>query len=667
MNSEHGFVRISAHSPRVAIGNPEKNANNTLLDVKNLFNADIVLYPELSMTGYTCGDLFGQENLVQEALVETKKLAGQVGKKMVVVGLPFVFESNLYNCAAVLNNGRIVGIIPKQYLPTYKEFYEKRWFQAGEGLPNSTVDIGYVVPFGPNLLFRYGDIKVGIEICEDVWMPIPPSCYHTIAGANIILNLSASNETVGKSDYRTDLVKNQSGRCVCAYAYASSGPMESTSDLVFGGHSLIAENSHILAESPRVGKGNKDSSSILADVDYQKLNHERRSSTSFGDSASCVTDHIEVPIELVDRKMEDYFSHLGKALRRSVPKHPFVPSEPKRLRDRCEDIFGIQAMGLVGRLTNIRGPINIGISGGLDSTLALLVAAKAFDHITQNRMRIHGVTMPGFGTTKKTKKNAKKLMKGLRITQEEIDIRPMCIQMFNDIGHRPFGIGKEGYTLTKDVLEEGLTNLEPGAQDLIFENVQARIRTSILMSKGFVLGTGDLSELALGWCTYNGDHMSMYNVNCSIPKTLVKFLVEYVANNDPDFIDVKDTLLKIVDTEISPELLPPGKDGEIAQSTEDKLGPYELHDFFLSHFIRNGSRPSKIYLLACQAFLGDYETEFIKKTLKTFFERFFNNQFKRNCVPDGPKVGSVSLSPRGDWRMPSDADVELWLKEVEEL
>jgi len=657
--NKYGFVRVTAVSPRVYIGNPEQNLFEAHGELARSDDSDIILFPELSMTGYTCGDLFGQESLTNNALKETVRLADGVGNQLVVVGLPFVFESNLYNCAAVLNNGRIVGIVPKQYLPTYKEFYEKRWFQAGEGLPNTEVEIeGRAVLFGPNLLFSYEGVKVGIEICEDVWMPIPPSCYHTIAGANVILNLSASNETVGKSDYRTDLVKNQSGRCVCAYAYASSGPMESTSDLVFGGHSLIAENSHILAESPRVGKGNHSASVITADVDYEKLNHERRSSTSFGDSASCVTNHDTIPIELVNRP------EVVTPIKRVIAKHPFVPSDKERLRDRCEDIFGIQTMGLVGRLANIRGPINIGISGGLDSTLALLVAIKACDHFRFDHRRIQGITMPGFGTTKKTKKNAKKLMKGLGITQKEIDIRPMALQVFNDMEHTPFGIGSTPLTL--EDLQGGLESLEPGAQDLVFENVQARVRTLTLMSHGFVLGTGDLSELALGWCTYNGDHMSMYNVNCSIPKTLVKFLVEYVANNDPAFKKVKDTLLDIVDTEISPELLPPGKDGEIAQSTEDKLGPYELHDFFLSHFIRNGSSPQKILLLACQAFESDYEPDFIKVTLITFLKRFFANQFKRNCVPDGPKVGSVSLSPRGDWRMPSDADVSMWIKELEE-
>lgn len=661
MNSKDGFVRIAALSPRVAIGNPDKNVNYLWAEINHLEHADIILSPELSITGYTCGDLFGQERLTLKALSATHKMALNVSEQIVVVGLPFVFESNLYNCAAVLNDGRIAGIIPKQYLPTYKEFYEKRWFQSGEGLPNTMVDIyGQATPFGPNLLFAYEGVKVGVEICEDVWMPIPPSCYHTIAGANIILNLSASNETVGKSDYRTDLVKNQSGRCVCAYAYASSGPMESTSDLVFGGHSLIGENSHILAESPRVGKGNKSSSVIVADVDYQKLNHERRSSTSFGDSTSCVTNHVTIPVELTD-----YVESLS--LKRKVPKHPFVPSDPKRLHDRCEDIFGIQMMGLAGRLPYITGPLNIGVSGGLDSTLALLVAAKACDELMFGRKRIQGITMPGFGTTKKTKKNAKKLMRGLGISQKEIDIRAMALQMFNDMGYRPFDIGIPKEALTMEVLEEGLANLEPNAQDLTFENVQARVRTLTLMSHGFVLGTGDLSELALGWCTYNGDHMSMYNVNCSIPKTLVKFLVEYVANNDESFSNVKDILLDVVDTEISPELLPPGKDGEIVQSTEDKLGPYELHDFFLSHFIRNGSSPTKIYHLACHAFRSDYDCEVIKKTLGIFFHRFFTNQFKRNCVPDGPKVGSVSLSPRGDWRMPSDADAKMWLKEVDEL
>ncbi len=676
MNSKYGFVRIVACSPRVAVGNPDKNVeyvHDMLVANTSIAVADIYLFPELNITGYTCADLFGQERLLRKALSATHRMAMEVGKRLVVVGLPFVFRSNLYNCAAVLNNGKIIGIVPKQFLPTYKEFYEKRWFQSGEALENTFVDVyGDQIPFGPNLLFEHRDlgtryVTVGIEICEDLWMPIPPSCYHTIAGANIILNLSASNETIGKSEYRTDLVKNQSGRCVCAYAYASSGPEESTTDLVFGGHCLIAENSHIVAESSRVGKGNALQSHIVYDVDYEKLDHERRVATSFGDAKTCIPDHHVIPFELVDFETP-------QSIRRSVPKHPFVPSDPKTLHDRCEEIFGIQKMGLVRRLQQIpdSSMINIGISGGLDSTLALLVAIKACDKLQWDRKRIRGITMPGFGTDSETLENATKLMSLLGITQETIDIKPMCLQVFNDTGHCPRGIGSDAEDpdapLTMEQLKEGLANLEPGRQDLVFENVQARVRTLILMSSGFVLGTGDMSELALGWCTYNGDHMSMYNVNCSIPKTLVKFLVEYMANNEKSFnYFTKETLLSIAAQVITAGLLPLGKDGEIVQSTEDTLGPYELHDFFLNHFIRNGSSPSKIYFLACHAFKDDYKPGFIRKTLETFFWRFFANQFKRSCVPDGPKVGSVSLSPRGDWRMPSDADVNMWLKEVKEL
>ena len=662
----YDYLRITAVSPKVSIGDPLGNFEIAKHILEEERKTDIVLFPELSMTGYTCGDLFGQQALLKSALKYTKQLSYYVSNQVVVVGLPYSHDGKLYNCAAVLNNEQIVGIVPKQYLPTYKEFYEKRWFQPAAGIENSDI-------FGPNQLFKFSnedfeEVIIGVEICEDLWMTIPPSSHHAIAGANIILNLSASNETVGKADYRTDLVKNQSGRCVCAYAYASAGPSESTSDIVMGGHSLIAENSHILAESDRVGKNYSDGDSkkeftkITADIDIEKLNHERRNN-SFGDSLKFVTNYKVVDIELLSELAAPH------DLKRKINTHPFVPDDTDKLKSRCEDIFGIQTWGLQKRLEQLPDtlPLVIGVSGGLDSTLALLVAIKACNRMKGNSNNIQGITMPGFGTTNRTKNNALDLMKKLNIKSETIDIRPMSLQMFNDINYRPFDIGvdcvgRANKPFTMEELEAGLKELEPGWQDLVFENVQARVRTLTLMSKGFVLGTGDLSELALGWCTYNGDHMSMYNVNCSIPKTLVKFLVKYVAENDKTFANVRDILLDIVDTEISPELLP-AKDGKIVQSTEDHLGPYELHDFFLSHFIRDGFSPRKIVWLAEQAFSKKYDRGFIVKTIITFYQKFFKNQFKRNCVPDGPKVGTVSLSPRGDWRMPSDATELLWTEE----
>ncbi len=642
MINQHGFVTIASICPKVEIGNPKANAALILEEIKNT-DADILLFPELCLTGYTCGDLFNQTTLIVEAKNQLNNIAYNVRDKLVVIGLPIEIDGTLYNCAAVLNSGVVKGIVPKSFLPNYKEFYEKRWFKSGKNTSGTYLTI----PFGTDLLFRYNqELCIGVEICEDVWMPIPPSSYQAIAGANVLLNLSASNETVAKAEYRQELIRNQSARCMAAYAYASAGTDESTSDLVFGGHCMIAENGHMVVESREINNYKK----IIGTIDIQKLNFERQKS-SFGDDDK--KQFRTVDISLVYRSSQMKFDGT-----------PFIPKDKFKLEARCKEIFEIQGAGLIRRLKQLSSTskINIGISGGLDSTLALLVAVYACRKCGWDLKRIQGITMPGFGTTTKTYNNAVKLMNLLNISSKEVDIKESCIQVFKDISHKPFGLSLEN-------IENDLKALPNNAQDLVFENVQARVRTLILMSHGFVLGTGDMSELALGWCTYNGDHMSMYNVNCSIPKTLVKFLVQYVADNlnmlNITNQETANVLEQIINTIISPELLPAGKDGEIQQSTEGKLGAYELHDFFLANFIKHGFSPEKILLIANSAiFSKEYSSEEIKNALTTFYQRFFDNQFKRNCVPDGPKVGSVSLSPRGDWRMPSEASVNLWLEGI---
>lgn len=675
--NKFGFCRVGVASPIIRVGNPEFNADEIISTIAKT-NADVLVFPELSITGYTCSDLFRQELLLNQTKKAVCKIcdSGKTNGKLVFVGAPVAIGSQLYNCAIAIQNNRIMGIVPKQNIPNYNEFYESRWFRAADGHEPKEIDYALQrVPFGIDLFFQYNDAVVYAEICEDVWMPIPPSSYASIMGANILINLSASNETVAKCAYRTDLVANQSGRCVAAYAYASAGPTESTTDLVFGGHCLIAENSHILAETRRVGDGGgliRETQVVVTDVDVQKLMTERRLLSSFGEARRVLNKTY--------RTIQIGYLNQTTEFTRYVSGTPFVPKDHKTLHSRCAEITGIQVAALAKRIEQIPSKKSvIGVSGGLDSTLSLLVAVEAYRSIGLSANYITGLTMPGFGTTSRTKKNAIKLMELLGIQQKTIDIREMCLTTFKDMGHEPFGIDIQNMNV--DEFSENLQKLSPEKMaegDLVFENVQARIRTMLLMSHGFVLGTGDLSELALGWCTYNGDHMSMYNVNCSIPKTLVKFLVDYYAENrlnrvNGNPIDERSgipdptnqlyhTLKDVVATTISPELLPHMGD-KIVQSTEDSVGPYELHDFFLVNFVRNGFSPEKILFLASHAdFSKSYSEEEIQKTLKLFLKRFFSQQFKRSCVPDGPKVGSVSLSPRGDWRMPSDADVGAWLK-----
>lgn len=674
--NRHGFLRIAAVSPVVHVGNPAGNADEVLARLAEHPDADIVLFPELCLTAYTCEDLFRQETLLraaQEAL--WRVVSATAGRQqLVVVGLPVVVGNALFNCAAAVADGRLLGLVPKQFLPNYGEFYEARRFTAATGDEPHVIELdgGDPVPFGIDLLFYSlaaggGRVGVGIEICEDLWVPVPPSSFQALAGAAVLLNPSASNEVIGKRGYRTSLVQSQSSRCIAAYAYAGAGPTESTTDLVFGGHCLIAENGHLLAEADSLLLPKKDQAdghrprraAAVADVDFEKLQHDRRQMVTFDQPAKYLPrDYRWIEFSL---RVEP-----PDGLKRHVSGTPFVPRDAADLDQRCREIFSIQCRGLAKRLSRLSADssLNIGVSGGLDSTLALLVAVKTCDLVGSPRQRVRALTMPGYGTTVRTRQNAIALMKHLGVQSDSIDIRPLCLEAFRELRHEPFGIDVSGMNV--ETLQEALTDV-PGDRrhDLVFENVQARLRTFLLMSRGFVVGTGDLSEAALGWSTYNGDHMSMYNPNTSIPKTLVKFLVRYVALHEFDG-PTRETLLDIAATTISPELLPAGKEGEILQSTEETLGRYELHDFILFNAIRNGSGPEKIRFLAAHAdFREPHAPDEIDRALRTFYTRFFANQFKRSCVPDGPKVGTVSLSPRGDWRMPSDAEVTAWLAELD--
>ena len=638
----YGFVKVAAAVPSVKVGDCRYNANQI---EKEIIIADgkgvqVIVFPELSITGYTCADLFAQQLLLEEAEMGLMQVLNSTRQLDIIsiVGLPVPLNGSLLNAAAVIQKGKILGVVPKTYLPNYKEFYEKRWFTSAGDIGEKSVRLcGQVVPLGGNLLFETSDTVFGIELCEDLWAPVPPSSFLALQGAEIIFNLSADDEGIGKHDYLRSLISQQSARCIAGYVFCSCGFGESTTDVVFAGNGLIYENGTLLADSKRFSL---EEQVVISEIDVEHLRTERRVNTTF---ASCRA-HLALA-EPVQRIATEYVNGKDLTLTRTFDPHPFMP-QGARADERCEEIFSIQVSGLAQRLvhTHAKSAV-VGISGGLDSTLALLVCVKTYDKLGWNRKGIIGVTMPGFGTTDRTHQNAVDLMNALGVTVREVSIRKACLQHFEDIGHNP------------------------DTHDVVYENSQARERTQVLMdianqTEGMVVGTGDLSELALGWATYNGDHMSMYGVNASVPKTLVRYLVTWVAEHGMDE-DSRRTLLDIVDTPISPELIPADEHGNISQITEDLVGPYELHDFFLYYFLRFGFRPSKILFLAGRAFKGAYDEETLKKWLQTFCRRFFNQQFKRSCLPDGPKVGSIALSPRGDWRMPSDATVSRWLNDLE--
>lgn len=639
----YGFVKVAAAVPHIQVADCFYNIEKIegLMRQASEKGVQIIAFPELSVTAYTCLDLFAQQTLLDGAETALLQLVSNTADLniLTIVGVPLRTGNQLINAAVVFQKGVIRGVVPKTYLPNYKEFQEQRWFTSATELRTSTISIGEEeYPMGSHLLFRSGRLTIGIEICEDLWVPVPPSSLLAMEGANIIFNLSASNELIGKHTYLRSLICQQSARCMAGYVYASSGFGESSTDLVFAGNGIIAENGNLLAESPRF---TMEEQLVISEIDIETLQNDRQVNTSFMYGASGL---LKEKTQVVDFQVR---TPDGFSLTRPIDPHPFTPSGDA-LKERCEEIFHIQVAGLAKRLIHAHAQTAVvGISGGLDSTLALLVTVMTFDALKIPRGQIIGITMPGFGTTDRTYTNACDLIRSLGVTLKEISIKEACLQHFRDIDH------------------------DPSVHDVTYENSQARERTQLLMDvanqkNGLVIGTGDLSELALGWATYNGDHMSMYGVNGSIPKTLVKYLVEWVANYKVDDAS-RLTLLDIVATPISPELIPADENGNIKQKTEDLVGPYELHDFFLYHFLRFGSHPSKIYFLAQKAFADTYDNATIKKWLYTFFRRFFQQQFKRSCLPDGPKVGSVSLSPRGDWRMPSDAVSRLWLEEIERV
>ncbi len=639
--NEYGYFRVAAGVPRVRPSDIRYNTHG----ITELYRraaaegAAVLVTPELVVTAYTCADLLLQSALLDGVGKALAELAEQTrgSRTMLVAGAPLRKGNALFNTAVVMAEGRILGVVPKSYIPNYNEFYEKRWFASPTADDNGKLQLGgEMIPFGTDLLFDKGGSKVGIEICEDLWVPAPPSGRLALAGADVILNLSATDENIGKHAYLRELIRQQSARCRCAYIYASAGIGESSTDLVFSGNAIIAENGRVLAESPRF---RPEALYECVDIDVESLRNDRMKFNTFSDNSRSADTSV--------RTVDAGNGSGAKGLLRHIDPHPFVPADDSRLRERCEEILHIQAWGLMQRLsaTGCR-KVTIGISGGLDSTLALLVAVKAFNMLHLDRKGIVAITMPGLATSQRTHSNAWKLMELLEVTPVEIPIGKAVDQHFSDIGQNP------------------------QSHDATYENSQARERTQILMDManktgGMVVGTGDLSELALGWCTYNGDQMSMYGVNASVPKTLVKYLVSHYAATEcrPDIAGV---LADIVDTPISPELVPAASDTEIAQKTEDLVGPYELHDFFLYHMLRHGFAPRKIYHIACIAFKGVYDRTTVKKWLSTFYRRFFSQQFKRSAMPDGPKVGSICLSPRGDWRMPSDASSALWLSSLDD-
>lgn len=639
----YGFVKVASAVPSVKVADCRYN----ILQIESLIaqaegkGIEVICFPELSITAYTCGDLFSQQLLLDEAEMALISLLDFTRSLNIIsiVGFPLPYRGTLLNCAAVIQKGKILGLVPKTYLPNYKEFYEQRWFTSGTTFPDSSVKIcGQQVPLGNNLIFQSSNFSFGVEICEDVWAPIPPSSIAALRGAEIIFNLSADNEGIGKHQYLKSLLAQQSARCLSGYVFSGCGFGESSQDLVFAGKAFIYENGSLLCEGERFSLKEQ---LITSEIDVERLRMERQVNTTFAANMNrCDLSQVRyIDTELIVPK--------EFKLSRTFDPSPFVP-KGEALNERCKEIFAIQTQGLAKRLVHTHAQnVIVGISGGLDSTLALLVCVKTFDLLGLSRKNIIGITMPGFGTTGRTYNNAINLMKELGITIREISIKEACLQHFKDL------------------------DIDPNVHDVTYENSQARERTQILMdaanqSNGLVIGTGDLSELALGWATYNGDHMSMYGVNASIPKTLVRHLVHWVAMQEMDDT-CRETLLDIIDTPISPELIPADGNGEIQQKTEDLVGPYELHDFFLYYTLRFGFRPAKIYMIAQEAFKDSYTDEVIKKWLTIFFRRFFAQQFKRSCLPDGPKVGSCSLSPRGDWRMPSDASSASWLEECAAL
>ena len=655
--NDYGFLRVAAAVPSVRVADVAFNVER-IIDATGRAAASevsLLVFPELCVTGYTCADLFAQNLLLESAERGVKSIAdATVGLGVtVVVGTPVRIRGRLYNCAAVISGGRVAGLVPKIYLPTYNEFYESRWFASGADFmtPSDMRYAGFEVTVTPNQLFRIGGATMAVEICEDLWVPVPPSSYHAMAGAQVIVNISASNEVLMKNIYRQDLISNQSARTLSSYVYCSCGFGESTQDLVFAGASFICENGSMLSRTERFSTGE---SMIISDVDIQKLDTMRQKESTFcsvSPDGKRNSDYAALyrTVDLGPAAGTDF----EKSLLRHIEPHPFVPGgDDAEIDRRAKEITSIQVLGLATRLRHIgcRTAV-IGISGGLDSTLALIITVLAFDKLGWSRDRILGITMPGLGTTDRTHDNAVALMSALGVTSREISIVPAVMQHFKDIGQ------------------------DPSVHDVTYENSQARERTQLLMDiankeGGMVVGTGDLSELALGWATYNGDHMSMYAVNASIPKTLVRYLVRWAAMNSIVGVDSRtgrqasEILLDIIDTPVSPELTPADENGNIAQKTEDLVGPYELHDFFLYNFFRCGYSPEKVFFLARKAFLGSYTEETILKWLEKFYWRFFSQQFKRSCLPDCPKVGTVTLSPRGDWRMPSDAFANLWIENL---
>ncbi len=639
--NRYGYMRVAAAIPAVRVADCKFNADSIIGLLRKAVErkARIAVFPELCVTAYTCGDLFLQPELLRAAETELRRIIEYTAEAPItaIVGMPVAAGHAIYNCAVAVAQGEIKGVVPKSFIPNYSEFYEVRWFESGANAPLGEVELaGRRVPFGTDLLFTLNGVGFGMEICEDLWTPVPPSSYQAVGGAELLFNLSASPEVIGKHDYLVDLVRQQSARTSSAYVYVSSGFGESSTDLVFAGNGIIAENGSVIACAERFDISER---MVTADIDIEYLRTQRRRRNTY------TADGNLPRYRTVDIREDAPASDDAE---RRVDPMPFVPHDATDRRRRCEEIFAIQTHGLAKRLTHTgcRCAV-IGISGGLDSTLALLVAVRTFDKLGLDRKGIIGITMPGFGTTDRTYNNAVTLIRELGITLREIPIAAACRQHFADIG------------------------LPEGDRSVTYENSQARERTQILMDVanmegGMVIGTGDLSELALGWATYNGDHMSMYGVNGSVPKTLVRHMVEWVASTEENAA-VREALSDVAATPVSPELLPADENGEIAQKTEDLVGPYELHDFYLYNFVRQGFSPAKILFLAEKAFEGRYDRATMIKWLRTFFRRFFAQQFKRSALPDGPKVGSVSLSPRGDWRMPSDASAALWLAECEKL